>query len=141
MTQPNSQYRTQRWNVKFGIQRKLILMALFIGFVPIVLLSAISIFKSGEEVKRQVENNTQLFANMTNDRIETYFKAREGDALILAESRIVREGVEKLNTFQATSAEKVQIEGDFKRYLANASTYYAFTDILSRICITKSYFH
>lgn len=104
-------------------------MALLIGFVPIVLLSAISIHKSQEEVKRQVENNTQLFANMTNDRIETYFKAREGDALILAESRIVREGVEKLNTFQATPAEKAQIEGDFNRYLANASDYYAFTDI------------
>lgn len=104
-------------------------MALLIGFVPIVLLSAISIHKSQEEVKRQVENNTQLFANMTNDRIETYFKAREGDALILAESRIVREGVEKLNTFKATPAEKAQIEGDFNRYLANASDYYAFTDI------------
>lgn len=115
--------------MKFGIQLKLVLMALLIGFVPIVLLSAISIHKSQEEVKRQVENNTQLFANMTNDRIETYFKAREGDALILAESRIVREGVEKLNTFQATPAEKAQIEGDFNRYLANASDYYAFTDI------------
>ena len=115
--------------MKFGIQLKLVLMALLIGFVPIVLLSAISIQKSQEEVKHQVENNTQLFANMTNDRIETYFKAREGDALILAESRIVREGVEKLNTFQASQSEKNQIEEDFNRYLSNASTYYAFTDI------------
>lgn len=115
--------------MKFGIQLKIVLMALFIGFFPIVLLSAISINKSQEEVRHQIENHTQLFANMTNDRIETYFKAREGDALILAESRIVREGVEKLNTFQATDTEKNQIEVDFMRYLSNASTYYAFTDI------------
>ena len=58
--------------MRFGIQLKLVLMALFIGFFPIILLSTISINKSSEEVAVQVEKNTALFAKMTNDRIETY---------------------------------------------------------------------
>ncbi len=115
--------------MKFGIQLKLVLMALFIGFFPIILLSAISINKSSEEVAVQVEKNTALFAKMTNDRIATYFKAREGDAQILSESRIIREGVEILNTFQAASEEKVKINEDFTHLLTQASSYYGYTDI------------
>ncbi len=121
--------------MKFGIQMKLILMALFIGFFPIVLLSTISINKSTEEVSAQVEKNTQLFAKMTNDRIETYFASREGDALILAQSRIVREGVEKMNTFQSSVEEKSKINSDFKQLLSQASSYYGYTDIF----ITNAY--
>ena len=77
----------------------------------------------------QVEKNTALFAKLTNDRIETYFKTREGDAQILSQSRIVREGVETLNTFQAASEEKVKINEDFKHLLTQASSYYGYTDI------------
>lgn len=110
-------------------------MALFIGFFPIVLLSTISINKSTEEVSAQVEKNTQLFAKMTNDRIETYFASREGDALILAQSRIVREGVEKMNTFQSSVEEKSKINSDFKQLLSQASSYYGYTDIF----ITNAY--
>ncbi|HAS74210.1 MAG TPA: methyl-accepting chemotaxis protein, partial [Clostridiales bacterium UBA8960] len=121
--------------MKFGIQVKLVLMALLIGFFPIVFLSTISTNKSFEEVTHQVENNTQLFANMTNDRIETYFVTREGDARILAESRIIREGVEILNTFQATPEEKEKIQTDFEYFLSTASMYYSYTDIF----ITNKY--
>ncbi len=121
--------------MRFGIQVKLVLMALFIGFFPIVLLSAISINKSSEEVAVQVEKNTALFAKMTNDRIETYFTAREGDALILSKSRIVREGVEKLNTYKSTAEEKTQLYEDFKHLLTQASSYYGYTDIF----ITNAY--
>lgn len=121
--------------MKFGIQVKLVLMALFIGFFPIVLLSTISINKSSEEVAVQVEKNTALFAKMTNDRIETYFKAREGDALILSESRIVREGVEKLNTYKVNDEEKSKVYEDFKHLLTQASSYYGYTDIF----ITNAY--
>ncbi|HSN66930.1 MAG TPA: methyl-accepting chemotaxis protein, partial [Fusibacter sp.] len=121
--------------MRFGIQVKLVLMALFIGFFPIVLLSTISINKSSEEVAVQVEKNTALFAKMTNDRIETYFKAREGDALILSESRIVREGVEKLNTYKVNDEEKLKVYEDFKHLLTQASSYYGYTDIF----ITNAY--
>lgn len=121
--------------MKFGIQVKLLLMALFIGFFPIVLLSTISINKSSEEVAVQVEKNTALFAKMTNDRIKTYFKAREGDALILSESRIVREGVEKLNTYKVNDEEKSKVYEDFKHLLTQASSYYGYTDIF----ITNAY--
>ncbi len=121
--------------MRFGIQVKLVLMALFIGFFPIVLLSTISINKSSEEVAVQVEKNTALFAKMTNDRIETYFKAREGDAQILSESRIVREGVEKLNTYKVNAEEKSKVYEDFKHLLTQASSYYGYTDIF----ITNAY--
>lgn len=115
--------------MKLDIQKKLILMALFIGLVPILVLSGISIQKSSYELNQEVEKSTELFTTLTKDRIENYFSARQGDAILLSGSRIVRDGVEQLNTFNTTDDQEKTIFNDFKSFLASAQSYYGYTDI------------
>lgn len=115
--------------MKLGIQKKLILMALFIGLVPIFILSSISIEKSTFELNQEVEKSTQLFTTLTKDRIENYFSSRQGDATLLTGSRIIRDGIEQLNTFHTTEAQDKVIYDDFKDFLSSAQKYYGYTDI------------
>ncbi|GAB6108565.1 methyl-accepting chemotaxis protein [Fusibacter bizertensis] len=121
--------------MKLGIQKKLILMALFIGLVPILVLSIISIEKSTFELNQEVEKSTQLFTTLTKERIENYFGARQGDATLLSGSRIVRDGIEQLNTFHTTDEQEKLIFKDFTQFLSSAQKYYGYTDIF----LTNSY--
>ena len=121
--------------MKLGIQKKLILMALFIGLVPILVLSIINIEKSTFELNQEVEKSTQLFTTLTKDRIENYFSARQGDATLLSGSKIVRDGIEQLNTFHTTDAQEEIIFKDFNQFLSSAQKYYGYTDIF----LTNSY--
>lgn len=110
-------------------------MALFIGLVPILVLSIINIEKSTFELNQEVEKSTQLFTTLTKDRIENYFSARQGDATLLSGSKIVRDGIEQLNTFHTTDAQEEIIFKDFNQFLSSAQKYYGYTDIF----LTNSY--
>lgn len=121
--------------MRLKIQGKLIAMAVVIGLIPLMVLGLVSLTQINHSLTEEVENKTQLFSTMTKERIEDYFKAREGDAMLLSKSKTVTEGLEKLNTFSATKDEEFQIYAAFQNYLQTAKTYYDYTDIF----ITNGY--
>ncbi|MBF4694044.1 methyl-accepting chemotaxis protein [Fusibacter ferrireducens] len=111
------------------IQTKLIFMVLLTSLVPLIVLGFISVHKSSLEVEHEIFRQNQLFTKLSQERLKTYFSSREGDSMLLAESKIIRDGIEQLNTFSATDAEKAVIEKDFEHILQTALDQYAYTDI------------
>jgi len=112
------------------IQWKLLLMVLVTGVLPILLLSGIAVNSVSENIRDEIYKSNQLFTTMTQERMQEYFVAREGDAKLLTESRIMREGIEQLNTFSLTDAEEMEVNNDFKHLLGVAMEKYDYTDIV-----------
>lgn len=118
--------------IKFSnlkIQTKLLLMVLLTSLLPLAVLGIVSIHRSSLEIEHEIYRQNQLFTNLSKERIDAYFLNREGDSKLLSESKIVRDGIERLNTFSATVEEKTIIENDFKHILQTAIDQYAYTDI------------
>ncbi len=118
--------------IKFSnlkIQTKLLLMVLLTSLLPLTVSGIISIHRSSLEIEREIYRQNQLFTSLSKERIDAYFSNREGDSKLLAESKIVRDGIERLNTFNVTETEKKMIESDFKHILQTAIGQYAYTDI------------
>ncbi|GAU77661.1 methyl-accepting chemotaxis protein [Fusibacter sp. 3D3] len=111
------------------IQTKLLIMVLLTSLVPLGVLGMISVDKASSEIKSEIYKQNQLFTNLSQERIQAYFSSREGDSRLLAESKIVRDGIEQLNTFNVTPDEKGIIENDFEHILQTALEQYAYTDI------------
>lgn len=113
----------------YKIRTKLLAMVILTCLLPIVILSWLNISSSSNEIEYEVFKENQLFTTLTNDRIHQYFYTREGDAALLAGSRTISEGIEKLNSFKISENDKKIILDDFKNYLNIALQKYKFTDI------------
>ncbi|OGO80526.1 MAG: chemotaxis protein, partial [Clostridiales bacterium GWC2_40_7] len=111
------------------IRTKLLAMVILTGFLPIIILSWLNINTSSIEMRNEVFKGNQLYTVLTNERIDQYFHTREGDAKLLAGSRIIREGIEKLNSFNSSDIEKQKISTDFENLLHIALEKYKYTDI------------
>ncbi|MDN5351182.1 MAG: methyl-accepting chemotaxis protein [Clostridiales bacterium] len=111
------------------IRTKLILLVIVTGLIPVLALSYFSINRSDSEIRNEVSESNQLFATATKARMETYFHSREGESELLAGSRIVRDGLEQLNTFSVKGDALERIERDFKDLLSTAIGSYGYTDI------------
>lgn len=112
------------------IKWKLLLMVLVTAVLPILLLSSIAVDSVSTNIRDEIYKSNQLFTTMTQERINEYFSSREGDAKLLTESRIMREGIERLNTFNLTDQEELSINSDFQYLLNVALEKYDYTDIV-----------
>lgn len=112
------------------IKWKLLLMVLITGVLPILFLSGIAVNSVSENIRDEIYKSNQLFTTMTQERINEYFSSREGDAKLLAESQIIRQGIEELNTFNKSEAEELKINEDFEYLLNVALEKYDYTDII-----------
>ncbi|OGO78050.1 MAG: chemotaxis protein [Clostridiales bacterium GWB2_37_7] len=113
----------------FRIRTKLLIMVILTGFLPIIILSWLNISSSSNEIKNAIFKGNQLYTTLTNERINQYFQAREGDAKILSRSRIVSEGIEKINSFNISEDEKKRLVDDFSKLLNIPLEKYKYTDI------------
>ena len=120
---------------RLSIRKKLIALVFLTSVFPLIILGFLSVLNMSEALKKEVYNQNQLFNELSKQRIAEYFNSREGDAIMLSESRIVREGLERLNSFEASAEEKNQIERDFKHLLSAMISKYSYTDIF----ITNTY--
>ncbi|SCY29896.1 methyl-accepting chemotaxis protein [Alkaliphilus peptidifermentans] len=111
------------------IKNKLLVLVVIAGLVPIILLSGLSIRIASNEIQMEVLMRNQLFTNLTVDRLNEYFYNREGDGDILAGSKMVRQGIERMNTFNTSQEEETEIMAEFHNYLSNAIEKYQYTDI------------
>ena len=116
------------------IKYKLFLMAILCGLIPMFILGAFAINHSSREITSEIYQSNALYTTLTRETIENYFTAREGDALLLANSSSISLGVEKLNTFDS-NVDTAQIESEFKAFTDIAINKYGYTDIF----ITNSY--
>lgn len=114
---------------KLSIQNKLIVLAILVGILPIVMMSFISVNSAGKDIKNEVEKGNLLYAALTNERIETYFNAREGEAAILANSMNVLEGLKRLNAFDYSKEEAEAIFLGFEKIFEVATKSYGYTDV------------
>ncbi len=111
------------------IHNKLLLLVLIVGLVPIIILSGISINNASKEIQREIIKGNQVFTTLTIDRINEYFFNREGDGSILAGSKTIAEGIERLNSFDFSDMTKDEILEEFTEYLSDTIEKYEYTDI------------
>ena len=117
-----------KWN-NLNISAKLISMMALTSIIPLIILGSLSVDNSSDEITRAIYRGNELYADLTGNRINEYFHAREGDAKILAESKISRDGIEKLNSFKVTKDEELNIYKDFERLYSVPLEAYGYTDI------------
>lgn len=103
-------------------------MVTLCGFIPMLILGVLSIETASKELEAEILKSNSLYTKLTKDTIETYFQAREGDALILSGSKIIREGLDQLNTFDQ-SVNKTLITSEFSHLINLAIQQYDYTDI------------
>lgn len=111
------------------IHNKLLFMVFITVLVPIIALSILFINNASKKIENQVLKGNELFTALTKERIDEYFYNREVDARIMAESQIISEGIEKLNSFDSTEAEEQIIMNKFKEFLDIALEKHKYTDI------------
>lgn len=111
------------------LRSKLVLMAVAVSLLPIALVTTSNISNSAALIEDGVFSKNQLYIEMTQERINAYFKARKVDANILTTSQNVSHGIERLNTFNADKNEISHIEQDFADMLSGPVEEYGFTDI------------
>jgi len=111
------------------VHNKLLLMVLIVGMIPIILLSVVSISTASNEIHREVARGNEVFTTLTIDRINEYFYNREGDGRILAGSKTITDGMERLNSFQYSDIERDEILNSFESYLREPIEKYQYTDI------------
>nr|WP_242869885.1 methyl-accepting chemotaxis protein [Desulfitobacterium hafniense] len=117
------------------IHNKLILMVLLTVLIPLMVLSIIFMNSASNKIKEQVLNANELYTTLTKERMDEYFYNREADARILANSKVVTEGIAKLNSFDNTKLEEEMIAESFKEFLDVAMESHDYTDIV----ITNKY--
>lgn len=110
------------------IKWKLIVMVTICGFIPIFLLGFMAIDNASQELEGEILKSNALFTQLTIESIETYFNMREGNAMILSGSKILREGLDQLNTFDP-SVDKEKIISEFGELIQLAIHQYGYTDI------------
>ncbi len=113
----------------FKIHGKLLFMVFITVLVPITALSILFINNASGKIENEVLKGNELFTALTKERIDEYFYNREVDAKILSKSKIISEGIEKLNNFDSSEAEKQKIVDDFKEFLDVALKNHEYTDI------------
>lgn len=111
------------------------LMLILVGLMPLLLLSFVSLNQASQNVKNEIEIKHNLFTNLTQKSIASYFSQREGEALLLAHSKIIRQGLEDLNSFSLSKEEKEVLFKEFGEFLKVGVDQYGYTDIF----ITNQY--
>lgn len=117
------------------IRSKLILMVLLTVLIPLIILSLIFMNNAGNKIKEQVIGANELYATLAKERMNDYFYNREVDARILANARVISEGVAKLNSFNYTKPELEELNDSFKEFLQVPLESHGYTDIV----ITNKY--
>ena len=111
------------------ISFKLMIMVLLISVFPIIVISGYVIQSSTQTIQKELQTKQQMFTTLTNDRIQAYLTAREGDAKILSSSKIICENVEALNAFTLSNQEIAEVVEEFEHFFSIPIDQYGYTDI------------
>ena len=113
---------------RLEIRWKLFLGIMMCGVLPLILLGVLAVVSASKAITSEVYENHKLYTVLTKETIESYFNSREGDALILSGSKIVREGLDALNSFDP-DVDTTQIMKEYKNFSDITINQYGFTDI------------
>lgn len=105
------------------------LMLIFVGIMPLLLLSFVSLNQASQNVIKEIEVKHNLFTDLTQKSIASYFSQREGEALLLSHSKILRQGLEGLNSFSLSTEEKNLLFEEFSEFFSVGVDQYGYTDI------------
>lgn len=111
------------------IYGKLLIMVFITVLIPITALSVLFINNASDKIEDEVLKGNELFTALTKERIDEYFYNREVDAKILAKSKIISGGIEKLNSFNSSESEEKEIMDGFKKLSNVALENHGYTDI------------
>lgn len=90
-------------NIK--LQRKLFIMFILTGLLPIIIMGFFSYDRAQEAVRQEVFSAAGMFSALTEIQIEDYTAGREGDALVLATTREVYDSIRILTESGKESTE------------------------------------
>lgn len=113
---------------------KLILMVTLCGFIPMFTLGFLAVKNTTEQVQSELYKSNTLYTSLTHREMAAFFKSRENEATILANSKIVRNGLDAFNRFDS-SIDTDAIESEFTNFIKTLVHTNGYTDIF----ITNTY--
>lgn len=111
------------------MKKKLLLLAVIVGFVPMIIIGAISYYTASLELEKAVQKTNVIFSTLTKEKMNTYFEARSGDADILASSDNIVKNMEVINNTGATEADKKAAIEKMIAYVVKGKEIYGYTDV------------
>jgi len=116
------------------IASRLWLMLIVVGLLPLLILSFVSLREARQNMTQEIHRQHQLYGQVTSSNIHHYFQQKEGEALVLAQTDLVREGV--LAFYGGLEAdEKKGLTDKWDQFFSVAASESNYTDVF----ITNEY--
>lgn len=107
---------------------KLFIMVFITAVIPIIIITFIFIFSSGNEIKNQVSVTDKVFAELSKSKVENYFSGRISDSNLAANLSRVQKALVFNNT-ESSEADLEKAYKDLDDYFKVSLEEYGYTDI------------
>jgi len=108
---------------------KLIVMAVAIGFIPMLIIGGVTNFSASEQLKTSILQTNTVFASLTVDQLKAYFAERKGDGIVIANSESIIRNVASIENENLSAAYKERAVEGIENFLSITAEEYGYTDI------------
>lgn len=119
--------------MKVSIKKQLILAMLVMGLVPLLLTNLYSYINSYAALEERAMEQMTSIRNIKRIQLETFFRERMEDAVVLSEAPTMVEGIEAFDiAFDsgANSSDYIKVEGKYQDYFTKFVEAYGYKDVL-----------
>ncbi|MFZ7119560.1 MAG: methyl-accepting chemotaxis protein [Eubacteriaceae bacterium] len=113
----------------FKMRSKLIIMAVLVGFIPIIVISLMTFMTASNELETSILKTNTVFTTLTKGKLFSFFAQRMGDGRVIAHSDSVVESIEILASDLSNKSEKDEAYEKIDEYLKLTLNEYGYTDI------------
>lgn len=111
------------------MRSKLIILAVLVGFIPIISLSVITYNSANNELKKSVLKSNTVFTTLTSEGLSNYFQECMANGKVIANSDSVVKSMELLSNSSITQEKIDEAYHEFEDYLPLVLGEYGYTDI------------
>lgn len=108
---------------------KLIVMAVLVGFIPMIIVGIATFGFAANEIRHDVLKASELYATVTESRLDDFFTDSEDDARVIAGSQSVVENLEQYRE-EATQELRDAALNQMQQFLDLTIKEYGYTDIM-----------
>ncbi|MFW6381304.1 MAG: methyl-accepting chemotaxis protein, partial [Bacillota bacterium] len=82
--------------LNLNLRKKFMILFLVVGVVPLLIVSILLYRNAQIEIETKIYNSLQMYGNITQNDLESYFTEREGDVRVLARTDQVYQSINEL---------------------------------------------
>lgn len=112
-----------------SMRMKLVVLAVLIGLIPIVAIGGLSYTNAKNELEVSALASNAIYADLTKQQLNTYFKERESDGRVLAHAKAVSEGIKAYNQTKPDMLALSRANRGFIDFLVRAEVEYGYSAI------------